>query len=464
MTIARKIADYSLELNYDSLPPEVIHAAKRALLDTIGCAVGGHAGEASRIYQSLVTELGKSADSTIIGSGTKTDCLNATMANGIMVRYLDYMDQISIPVGKWYVFTHPSEVIPSILSVSEWQRLSGRDVLAAIVLGYELLARFAEATSIVPMSKKGWNSDTSGAYIVPAVVGKLLGLKAEEIENAIGISGCHGMILGILDNESEEFSMTKNLRFPFTARDGILAAILAKKGFTGPKSVFEGGDGFIKSVMGEDFNEEPLIHFDGNFRILNTEFKAWPACGTIQGHLNATLNLVKQHNILPEDISSIRIQAGTRSVQHTGDPSKRYPKNKETADHSAHFVTAIAIIDRQLTPAQYSPDKYADPRVKLLSDKVNIEVNEDLNRFCRAGITEITTKQNNKYTCRVDYPKGHPLNPMSDEELQNKFHLLTSKNMDGLQIQSLIETIFQLEKLKDIHQFIEQLVFKPKNY
>jgi 2-methylcitrate dehydratase len=178
MTIAKQIADYSLELNYHRLPQDVIHAAKRSLLDTIGCAIGGYTSEASQIYQSLVTELGKSTEATIIGSGIKTDCLNATMANGIMVRYLDYMDQISIPVGQWYVFTHPSEVIPSILAVSEWKRLSGKDVLTAIVLGYELLARFSEASSVVPMSKKGWNSDTSGAYVVPAVVGKLLGLDA----------------------------------------------------------------------------------------------------------------------------------------------------------------------------------------------------------------------------------------------------------------------------------------------
>jgi len=462
MTIARAIADYSLGIGYENLPPEVIHAAKRALLDTLGCAVGGFNSEASQIYQSLTKEMGESSDATVIGSGARADCLNAAMANGIMVRYLDYMDQISIPVGKWYVFSHPSEVIPSILAVSEWQHLSGKEVLTAIVLGYELLARFSEATSIIPMSKKGWNSDTSGAYVVPAVIGKLLRLEAPQIENAIGISGCHGMILGILDNASGEFSMTKNLRFPFTARDGILAALLARKGFTGPKAVFEGEDGFISSVMDGDFKKEPLISYEGRFRILDTEFKAWPACGTIQGHLNATLNLVKQHNILPADITSIRIQAGTRSVQHTGDPSRRYPQNKETADHSAYYVTAIAIIDRQLSPAQYSAEKYVDPKVKQLIDKINIEINPDLDRFGRAGITEINLGQNKKFSCRIDYPKGHPKNPMDDDELRNKFHSLVGKFFDEKRENKLVDDIFQLEKLQDIRQLIEQLVFKPQ--
>jgi 2-methylcitrate dehydratase len=211
--------------------------------------------------------------------------------------------------------------------------------------------------------------------------------------------------------------------------------------------------------MNGDFDREPLSSYKGNFRILNTEFKAWPACGTIQGHLNATLNLIKQHNILPEDIGSIKIQAGTRSVQHTGDPSRRYPKNKETADHSAHFVTAIAIIDGQLTPAQYSSEKYLDLRVRHLIEKINIEVNSDLDRFGRAGITEITTKQNIKYTCRIDYPKGHPQNAMTDEDLRNKFRSLTSKFLNEHEQKRLIDTIFRLEELGDINQFIEHLVF-----
>lgn len=227
MTIARRLSEYALGFDYEALSPEVIHAAKRALLDTVGCAVGGYTSDASRIFQSLVKEIGASAESTIIGSGLKSDCLNATLTNGIMVRYLDYMDQISIPVGSWYVYAHPSEVIPAILAVGERQHCSGKDILSAVLLGYELSARFCEATTIVPISKKGWSPDIAGAYIMPAVIGKLLGLSADQIENAIGISGCHGMVLGILDTAAEEYSMTKNLRFPFVARDGVLAALLA---------------------------------------------------------------------------------------------------------------------------------------------------------------------------------------------------------------------------------------------
>ncbi|MBI4188526.1 MAG: MmgE/PrpD family protein [Chloroflexi bacterium] len=459
MTIARKIADYAVGFDYKDLPPEVVQTGKKVLLDTLGCAIGGYASDASRIMQGMMTELGGSAESTIIGSGLKTNCLNAALTNGIMVRYLDYMDQISIPVGHWYAYAHPSEVIPGVLAVAERQHLSGVDVLAAIVLGYELSARFCEATSTVPMAKKGWNSDTLGIYIMPAVTGKMLDLDAGQIENAIGISGCHGMVLDVLDAAEEEYTMTKNMRFPFTARDGILAALLAQKGFTGPTRVLEGKSGFIDAVMDGDFDIEKLTDFGGRFRILDTEFKAWAACGTMQGHLNATFNLVKEHNIKPEDIAQIRIRAGTRTVEHTGAPVKRYPKNKETADHSTYYVTAIAIRERQLGPDQYAPEKYADPVTRELIDKVTLEIDTKLDRFGRAGITEITTRQGAKYSCHIDYPKGHPNNPMTDEDIRDKFTALANKFMTGKQIERAIDTIYHLEELNDIGHLMELLVF-----
>ncbi len=462
MTIARQIGEYAVGFDYRNLPQEVVYAAKRSLLDTVGCAIGGYSSDASQILQDLVRELGVSVESTIIGSGIKTHCLNATLTNGAMVRYLDYMDQISIPVGHWYVAAHPSEVIPAVLAMAERQHSSGVEVLAAIVLGYELSARFCEGTTIVPMAKKGWNIDTRGAYIMPAVVGKLLSLDADQIENAIGISGCHGMVLGILDTPTEEYSMTKNLRFPFAARDAVLAALLAQKGFAGPTTVLEGEDGFIRSVMDGDFDVKKFTDFGGTFRILDTEFKAWAACGTIQGHLNATLNLIKEHDIKAEDIASVRIQAGTRSVQHTGDPVKRYPRNKETADHSAYYVTAMAILKRELGPDQYSLAKFADPKVRELIDKVSLEVNTELDRFGRAGITEITTKRGVKYSCRVDYPKGHPRNPMTDEELRSKFRSMASKFMDERRLEEIIGTIFDLESIGDIGQLMELLVFEHR--
>ena len=149
-------------------------------------------------------------------------------------------------------------------------------------------------------------------------------------------------------------------------------------------------------------------------------------------------------------MSRVKIWAGTRSVKHTGDQIKRYPKNKETADHSAHYVTAIAIKERALGPDQYAPEKYNDPAIIDLISKISIEIDTSLDQLGRAGITEITTRQGAIHRCRIDYPKGHPNNPMTDEEINNKFCTMACAFMSEQETKRVIDTIYNLDKLNDI--------------
>jgi 2-methylcitrate dehydratase len=464
MTVARELARFALGLKFGDLPKEVVHEAKRAVLDTIGCAIGGYSGKASQIIQKLSKELGGPKESTIIGSGIRTSCLNAILANGVMVRYLDFNDTYLIPVGNLVLGNHPSEVIPTTIALGEREHLNGRDVINGIVMGYELSARFNDC-AVTPQAKaptieaKGWNTDTRGAFIMPIVAGILLGLNEEQVEHAIGISGSHNMILGILDATGEEYNMTKNLRFPRTAYGGVMAALMAQKGFTGPTRVIEGNKGFVQSVMAGDFNMEKLTEPIGKFKILETMYKSVAADATTHGHVTATLQLVKEHNIKPEDIEEIRIKAGSRCVEHTGDPVKRYPKNKETADHSSYYLAAIAILDREVGPDQYVPEKLNDPRVRELIDKVTLEAAPDLDRFGRAGISEIHTRQGTVYKKRVEYPMGDPRNPMTDQELEDKFRNMAEKYMTEGEIKKVIKTVYGLEKLHDIRKLMMSLIF-----
>jgi 2-methylcitrate dehydratase len=356
--------------------------------------------------------------------------------------------------------SHSSEVIPPILAVGERQHSTGEQVVEAIVAGYEITARYTDACTVnEPLELKGWNSDLRAGFVVPVAVGKLLGLNAEQIENAIGTAASHNMVLGILDASKEEYTMAKNLRFPFTAYDAILATFLAEKGFTGPKRVIEGQRGYVESVMHGDFNFDKCTDFKG-FKITDTEFKLIPSDGTTHGHLTATLELVREHDIKPEDVAQVRIWAGSRDREHTGAPEKRYPKNKETADHSSYYLTAIAILDREVTPRQYSPDKFNDPRVRELNDKVTFEADPSLDDIARAGITEITTKQGMTYRKRIDFPRGHIRNPATDQELEDKFRGMASQYMSEVQMKKVIDTIYKIDKLNDIGELMKLLVFK----
>ena len=461
MSVARELAKSANSLIFEDVPSDVIHQTKRLVLDTLGCAIGGYRSEASRIIQEVVKELGHSEEATVFGSGLRTSCLNAALANGAMVRYLDYNDTAFMIQGETYrTGYHPSEVIPPILALGERQHLSGKDVMTAINLGYDLSLAFLEGVIGTGMEKRGWNGDTRGAFIMPLVAGKILGLAEEQMESAVGIAGsCHA-VLGILDTPAEEYTMTKNIRFPMVSYGGILAAMLAQKGFTGPASIIEGHDGFVEVIMGGDYDVERLLGFKGKFAIRETCIKSIIADFSSHGHLTATLTLAREHDIKPEDVIEVRITTSKRCAEHTGDPVKKYPKNKETADHSSYYLTAIAIIDREIGPDQFTPEKYNDPKVRELIDKVVLQGDPKLDKFRPAGISEIITKQGKKYSLRVDHPRGHARNPMTDEEVVDKFKSMASKCMSEDHVDQVIDTVFTLDKLDDIGKLNRLMAFR----
>jgi len=309
------------------------------------------------------------------------------------------------------------------------------------------------------MEERGWNGDTRGALIMPLVAGKILGLTEDQMQNAVGISGsCHA-VFGILDTPAEEYTMTKNIRFPMMSHGGILAAILAQKGFTGPANMIEGHDGFIQVIMNGDYDLSKLLDVKGKCAIRETCIKSIIADFSSHGHLTATLSLVRDHDIKPADVAEVRVTTSKRCAEHTGDPVKKYPKNKETADHSSYYLTAIAIIDRQIGPDQFAPEKYNDPMVRELIDRVILIGDPNLDKARPAGISEISTKQGKRYSCRVDYPRGHARNPMRDEEIVEKFKSMAAKHMGDEHMKQVIDSVFELDRLDDIGKLNSFLVF-----
>jgi 2-methylcitrate dehydratase len=254
--------------------------------------------------------------------------------------------------------------------------------------------------------------------------------------------------------------MTKNIRFPMMSHAGIMAAMLAGKGFTGPGGMIEGHDGFVQSIMDGEYDLDRLLNFKGKFAVRDACIKSIIADFSSHGHLTATLTLAEKHDIRPEDVAEIRITTSKRCAEHTGDPVKKYPRNKETADHSSYYLTAVAILDRRIGPAQFSMEQYSDPRVIELIDKVILEGDPNLDKARPAGISEITTVKGERYRLRVDYPRGHARNPMTDEEVIAKFRDMASAHMPGDQMSRLIETVFALEDLDDIGKLMALTVFK----
>ena len=440
-SIAYQFARYALGLDYQLLPDEVIHQAKRCVLDSLGCAIGAYNAPGRPICEAVAQELGGPEEATLFGSGVRTGALNATLVNSFLVRYLDYND-----MGGG---SHNSDAIPSILAVSERERVSGRDFLTSLVISYELGARVRESVS-GRWLKKGWNTDSRVGLNMPPSLGKLMGLNEKQIANAIGICTSRNMVLGILDSHREENTMTKNLRFGFGSYHAILSCVFAKNGFTGPVRVVEGDWGVRDVIFQEDMDLERMVDFSG-WEILETKHKYTCLNSGSIGHVLATIAIVKEHDLKPEDIASVRIKATLWEASHTTALAKKYPRNAETADHSAYWANAIAIKDRVIKPESFEPDKYTDPVVLDLIEKIKVEYDPELLPiYGRQAISEITTKDGRQFKKRVDNPHGFGDDPLSDQEIEDKFREMATKYMCEEQIRKIFDTVWNIESLANM--------------
>jgi 2-methylcitrate dehydratase len=435
-SIAYQFARYSLGLTYEMLPPDVIRQAKRCLLDALGCAIGAYEAPGRSVCETVAKDLGGPEEATVFCSGLRTGVLNATLVNSFLVRYLDAND---IGGGG-----HNSDSIPCLLAVSEREKADGRAFLTSLVISYELGARVRE--SCPSLMGGNWTPDVRGGLSMPPALGTLMGLNEDQIANAMGICACHSLPLGILDQDREENSMAKNLRFGFVAYNAILSCMLAKQGFTGPVRIVEGNAGIREVIANNEMDFQVLTDFSG-WRILNTKFKTTCANGTTIGHLLATLSVVREHDLKPEDIESVLIRACPRECRHTTTPAKKYPRNAESADHSAHFVNAVAIKDRDFGPESFSPENFTDPVVLDLIEKIRVE--PDPAMPAHQGSCVIATKDGRKFQENVDAP-GLDRIPLTDGELENKFQRMASVHMDAQRIQRLFDTVWDLEKINDM--------------
>ncbi|MFM9972722.1 MAG: MmgE/PrpD family protein, partial [Burkholderiales bacterium] len=361
--------------------------------------------------------------------------------------------------GKMVAGGHLGEVIPGALALAEHRHIAGKEFLTSIIAGYELSARMLHACKEIPFANRGWNTDSRGAVVMPILAGRLMGLSEEQTVNAVGISASTGMILGILDTDEEANTLAKNFRFPSATHRALFSAYLAEEGFTGPERVIEGQRGFIEAVFQGDYQPDTLITGDVPHFILDNRYKPFAAESTAHGHLSATLHLVKTHDLKPADIEAVTVRAGSRGIAHTGDAAKRHPMDKETADHSSWYLTAVAIMDREVSPRQYSRERYTDRKVEALMSKITLEVATEFDKLPMAGETVIRTRSGATLTHRVLHPKGTRDNRMSDEDINAKFRDMAKVHMSEVRVDELLECLWKADKIDDMAVLAPLLAF-----
>ena len=436
------ISSYAASLDYSHLPNETVHETKRRIIDSLGCAMGGYPSEPGKIARRLSASITSSAlPSRVLGSGDRTSPEMAAFANTTMVRYLDCNDTfVSRGAG------HPSDMLPAVLAVADPCHASGKAVITATVLAYELYGRFSDQ---VALSEKGWDQ---GIFVVigsACAAGKILGLSEEQMAHATSLAAIPNLPLS--QTRVGELSMWKGCATAAAARNGVFAALLAREGMEGPDAPFEGHHGLWEQATGP-VQLEPLGNSDIPFKLNETSLKFFPAQIHTQAPISLALELRKAVNL--EEIEAINLETYRTAWSSAGrEPEKWDPHTRETADHSLPYLISVAFKDGAVIPSSFAPDRLRDPSLRPLMQKISIKENPDFTRqYPEAQVSqmEVVTKSGQRLVERASYPKGHRKNPLTDGELEAKFHSLAETVLTPQQCDRAQEVLWKLEEVHDI--------------
>jgi len=452
-TITETMARWAAGLRFTDIGERAVHEAKRYLLDSLGCAFGGFRQEDARIALEVLGDVAGEGPATILGSGTKADPVSAALANALMVRVMDYND-----IYWQQDPSHPSDIIPAALACGERAGKDGKDLIVGIVLGHEFEMRMCEA-AFPGIRERGWHHATLTAFVSPIVAGRMLDLSWEQIQHAIGISASRHATLGAVT--AGKLTMMKNTVDPMATQSGVLAALLAERGYTGPEHVIDGKEG-LAHCFGPEWKLEVLVDGLGDgWRIERCGMKAFPTEALTHTPISAVLDIVREHDLAPEQVKIVHIRSLARAADILADPSKYDPRSKETADHSLPYVIAAALVDRQVTPAQFEPDRIMDPRIREQLRKVVVvadpEIEKVFPKLQRVAVT-IETGDGRQLAKELDYPKGDPRNPLSDEEVEQKFDALAAPILSDGARARIKDAVWGLEREGSIGTLMQRCV------
>lgn len=449
MTQVEQLAAFVVRMAYEDLSEEGRYQLKIRILDALGCALGAIEGPPIKMLQAQLEDFGGKPLVTLIGGG-KTAPDRAAFYNSALIRYLDYNDSY---IAKNET-CHPSDNIGAVLAASEYAHKNGKEFLTALAIAYQVQCRLSD---VAPVRAKGFDHTTQGAYAVAAGVAKGLGLNQNEIANAVAMSGTAYNALRVTRTGS--LSHWKGLAYPNTAFGATHAAFLAMRGVTGPLEVFEGNKGLMDAITGPfelDWAQENLEV------VRRTSVKKYNAEFHSQSALEGVLELRAARHVRPEEIESVRIDIFDVAYHIIGggeEGDKQRVRTKEEADHSLPYMVAVALLDGDVSPAQYQPERIVREDVQNLLRKVTIQPNEAMSKRFPAEMPcriQITLKDGLTFDIEKQDYEGFYTRPMSWEKATAKFERLATPYTDAAQRAAIVETVAHLE-MKEIEQLTKVL-------
>jgi len=458
-----KLAEGIAKLHYTDLPQEVIEKAKLLLLDYIGYTLFACEKEDfAEMIMSLIRDLGGNSEATVLGYGIKTSTLLASFANGAM-GHMTELDDTHIGTAS-----HPGDsIIPAALALGERKKITGKDLLLALVSGYEADLRIGEAVQPTHVRRGFHSSATINTFGAAISSGKVLDFNALQMAGVMGLAGLQAA--GCFYYVTEKLTMPKDFNTGRAAMSGVLSALLIAKGFQAGKTILENDMGFCKLYADPAHIKLDKISYKVGelFKIMEMGHKFYSSCRHIHAAIDATFRLVKENDIVINDITQINAKIYKTGALLVDDPKPWLRDAQYGTRFSTQFNIALAILEGEagilkLLTHTYQKEKLNDLRVRKLMKKIVVIPDEELDKNygkARSTIIEIKTKYGD-YTCRIDHPKGDPENPGSYEELVRKFKTLSGNVLDAITQDQVIEVVCQLEKVEDINKLTTLLVKK----
>lgn len=434
-SLARQLAEYAAALTFEQLPDETVHQVKRRLLDTLACAWGGWDSDVGRIARAgaLKCDRGRS---TLLGLPDRASPLVATFANGSLVHHLAFNDTyLSLEPA------HPSDNIAACLAVAEAVGASGRELVTAIALAYEVQCRFCDAAAL---RRRGWDHVTYLAFSTALAAGKLMGLEAEQLAHAVSIAAVQSAALR--QTRIGQLSHWKSCAAANATRAALFAADAAGWGLTGPEEIFEGGVGFAAQISGPFDPDVPA--WGAPSMVCRTSLKKWPGAYHAQSAIEAAIWIHDEvgHGALYE---GVRIVSFDAAVEIAGsEPAKWKPATRETADQSLPYLVAAALLDGELGAAQFAEPRLQAPDVAALLQKVRIQRDPGLTaRYPEAvaNRVEVSLQGGRVLAREIVYPSGHPRNPLTDIQLEEKLRAAAAPHLDAAALDALISVLWRIE-------------------
>jgi 2-methylcitrate dehydratase PrpD len=446
-----ELADFLSQLKFEDIPRKTLQQMKAAFLDALGCGLFGSTLEWSQKVNELVREMGGKEEATLWANRFRGPAANVALGIGTMIHSFDFDDYHNAKV-------HPGAVVvPAALTMAERTGSSGRRFLTAMTAGYEAMIRISLATGPGPSRQKGWHlTGTCGTFGAAAAAGKLLGLNRDQMASALGMAGTQSAGLWAFTADGSE---SKRFHPGRSAQSGILAALLALKGYRGPTQILEASDGGFCRATSDRFHLERLTEGLGKrFEAEQIVLKPYSCCGSLHSTIDATRTLARKHSLKPEQVEKILVHNSQVVKLQCG--FEYQPLGPLQAQMSLQYCTAISLLEGQVLVDQFREDRLSAPAVLDLARRVEFVRDPEIDALYPekfASKVEIVLKDGRRLWERVDFPKGSPENPMTPEEVAQKFKSLAAAVKDESAISKILENQGRLEDLPELSPLIAPL-------